>query len=416
MKLQLRLLSYAALLTSALACAAEAPHLPTPTGPYGIGRIALDWTDTSRLDTMGPDPKRNRELMVYLWYPTEHPASEPHGEYRPGAKQIDSDPELGPQMREGFGATWPQILSGAFYSHAVESAPPAKSSKRFPVVLFSHGIGGSSLGYTALLEDLVSHGYVIAAIDHSGTADVVVFPDGRLARQTHDTPPPGLTPAQQMQRMMDQAGRGIEVGAADERFVLTHLIEENKLTKEKAANPNHFPLAGRLDLSRPALMGHSAGADFAARACELDASFKSCIDLDGAMAPIEALPEYPDGKTIQQPLLFLEAYHDEAHIFGTHEQKLAFFAKEKEQLAKCPAGSYDVVLNPPAMMHGSFSDSYLLQANNTPEQTAQALHNLTLAESYILAFLDKNQKGQPAPLLDDPNSAHPEAIIQRLGK
>jgi acetyl esterase/lipase len=42
-----------------------------------------------------------------------------------------------------------------------------------------------------------------------------------------------------------------------------------------------FLLAGRVDLKRAAAMGHSAGAEFAARACQLDARFKACIDLDG---------------------------------------------------------------------------------------------------------------------------------------
>jgi hypothetical protein len=68
------------------------------------------------------------------------------------------------------------------------------------------------------------------------------------------------------------------------------------------------------------------------------------------------------------------------------------------------------------MMHGSFSDSYLVHSPNTDEQTAQALHNLTLTQSYILAFLDKNLKSQPAPLLDDPNTPHPDATILQLGK
>jgi pimeloyl-ACP methyl ester carboxylesterase len=276
-------------------------------------------------------------------------------------------------------------------------------------VVFSHGLGGSSFGYTALFEDLVSHGYVVAAIQHPGTADAVVFPDGRVAPQFRDTPPPDLTPAQRMQRMMDQAGQAIEEGAADERFVL------DRLMRGDARGGKQFALAGRLDLSHVAVMGHSAGADFAARACELYARCKACVDLDGAMAPVEALPEYPDGRTVQQPLLFLEAYHDEAHIFGTHEEKLAFFKKEKEQLAKCPAGSYDVVLNPPGMMHGSFSDTYLLEARGDAAKVAVAQHNLDLAEAYILAFLDKNLKHASAPLLDDPHADHPDATVERLG-
>ncbi len=409
MKIQASIFTCAALLAGTLALAAEIPQLPQPSGPYGIGRIAYDWTDTARLDTLGPDPKRNRELMVDLWYPTTRPSIEPHGAYLPGAKQIDADSQLGPSMREGYGATWSQILSGALYSHVVENAPAAKTPKHFPVVLFSHGLSGNGFGYTALFEFLASRGYVVASIEHPGTADVVVFPDGRLVPIGHDTPPPGLTQEQSFQRMMDQVGQGIEVGAADERFVL------DRLSKLNSASQKQFALAERLDLTHTAMMGHSAGADFAARACELDARFTACVDLDGAMAPVEALPEYPDGKTIQQPLLFLEAYHDEAHIFGTHEQKLTFFQKEKDQLAKCPSGSYRITLNPPNMMHGSFSDAFLLHAGNTPQQDSQALHNLALAESYILAFLDKNLKNLPAPLLDDPNTPHAEAAIQRLG-
>ena len=410
MKLPIYFFTSAALLTGTLVFAAEAPRLPEPSRPYGIGRVAYDWTDTTRFDTLGPDPKRNRELMVWLWYPVEQTSAEPHGAYLPKAKQIDADPQLGPSMREGYGATWPQILSGAVYSHVIENAPVAKTPKRFPVVIFSHGLGGNGFGYTALFESLVSRGYVIAAIEHPGTADVVVFPDGRLVPMAHDTPPPGLTQEQSFKRMMDRVGQGIEVGAADERFVL------DRLTQLNSASQKQFALAGHLDLIHTAMMGHSAGADFAARACELDSRFTACVDLDGAMAPVEALPEYPDGKTIQQPLLFLDAYHDEAHIFGTHEQKLAFFQKEKDQLAKCPAGSYRVTLNPPGMVHGSFSDTYVLHAGNTPEQMAQALHNLALTQAYILAFLDKNLKSLPAPLLDDPSTPHPEATLERLGK
>lgn len=402
-------------LAGALASFAEAPQLPVPAGPYGVGRIVCDWTDHARLDSTGPDPKRARELRVDFWYPIARPVGEAHGVYLPGAKIIDADPELGRAMREGYGETWSEILSGAVYSHVVENAPAARSPKRFPLVIFSHGLGGSSFGYTALFEAMVSRGYVIAAIEHPGTADVVVFPDGRMARPFHEPEPAGLTPAQQMQRMMDGAGRAIEVGAADERFVLDRLMQQNA-GKEKAADAKDFALAGRLDLSNVAVMGHSAGADFAARACELDMRFKACVDLDGAMAPVEALPEYPDGKMVQQPLLFLEAYHDEAHIFGTHEEKLAFFKKEKEQLAKCPKGSYDVVLNPPGMVHGSFSDSYVLHAGNTAEQRAQALHNLALAESYVLAFLDQRLKGVPAPLLDDSRAAPADVTVHPLGQ
>ena len=414
MKFQTCLLTYAALLTGALAFAAETPQLPTPTGPYGIGRIGYDWTDASRIDRLAPDsntaPNTRRELMVYVWYPTDPTKGDVHGTYLPGAKQMDANPEVQHWMRGDYEDLWPLIVSGAIHSHAVDGAPPAKMPRQFPVVLLSHGLGGSGFGYTGLIEDLVSHGYIVAAIEHTRVAGVVAFPDGRLIQPPPDNPPPDLSPTQRFQRMAARVTIQFEVGSADVRFVLDRLTTLNKASK------HDFPLAGRLDLTQVAAMGHSAGAEYAALACQLDSRFKACVDLDGAMVPVAALPESPDGVKFQQPLLFLENHYDEAHMFGTHEEHLAFFKKKEEQLSQCPRGSYDIVLNPPGMMHGSFSDTFVLHAGNTPEQTAQALHNLALTESYILAFLDKNLKHTPAPLLDDPNSSHPEATIERLGK
>src|SRR5579862_9256180 len=48
------------------------PMLPTPSGPYSIGRQAFDLTDTTRIDQFSADPAKHRELMVYVWYPTRH--------------------------------------------------------------------------------------------------------------------------------------------------------------------------------------------------------------------------------------------------------------------------------------------------------------------------------------------------------
>jgi hypothetical protein len=135
-------------------------------------------------------------------------------------------------------------------------------------------------------------------------------------------------------------------------------------------------------------MGHSAGAEFAARACQLDARFKACIDLDGGMVPIAALPLSPDGATMKQPLLFLEAYHAESTMGGlSHETIAQYYKTREEQLQKCPRGTYAVVLNSPGIAHPSFSDIPLLFAgqNDWPE-TAVALHNLNLIEGFVREF------------------------------
>jgi predicted esterase len=383
--------------------------LPLPSGRFGIGRIGYDWTDSSRRDRYSTEPSVHRELMVYIWYPTGENPEKVKGVYMPGAKQMDQAPELQNQILDEFGPSWPFIVTGAIFSHAAEGAPVAKGREVFPVVLLSHGLGGTGFDYTSLIENLVSHGYVVASIEHTESAIVVVFPDGRMIPFHVDSTPPGLSPEERFQRMAQSVSVGINEGAADVRFVL------NRLTELNSTDSQHFPLAGRLDLQRVAAMGHSAGAEFAARACQLDARFKACVDLDGAMVPVAALPEYPDGETMKQPLLLLEAYYPESRMGGTHAQHEDYFKKREAQLQATRPGSYSVVINSNGMGHGSFTDYSLLAAGDNPAQIKIALHNLDLTQEYIRAFLDKTLRQEKAPLLDAGNPSTPEVTVRIYG-
>src|ERR1700678_1520145 len=145
------------------------PSLPAPSGTFGIGRVGYEWIDRSRPDGYSSDPQAHRDLMVYLWYPSPRGNGEEAGWYLPGAKEMDADPDLQPHVREEFEAAWPLIVSGQIRPHAVENAPVAGSPQTFPLVLFSSG-SGTSFEYTSLIEELVSHGYVVVAIEHTYSA------------------------------------------------------------------------------------------------------------------------------------------------------------------------------------------------------------------------------------------------------
>jgi len=389
--------------------AAVLPRIPTPSGSFGIGRVGYDWTDASRPDRFSADPNAHRELMVYLWYPTARRAANAKGPYIPNAKQMDAIPDVQSRMSKYFEGNWQYIVSGAIYGHAAEGAHVARKPAQFPVIVFSHGLGGTGFEYTSLIEDLVSRGYVVAAIEHTEAAVVVAFPDGRMVLSHKDSPPAGLTPAERWQRMIEQGTLLISEGAADVRFVLDQLTVLNR------SDARRNPLAGKLDFNRVAAMGHSAGAEFASRACELDARFKACVDLDGGMVPVAALPEYPDGAKIQQPLLFLENYYPESRMGGTHEEHLTYYKKREKQLQACPKGSYAVVLRGNGLIHGSYDDTPLLEAHGRAPDTAIALHNQALIQSFIRAFLDKTLKQEQEPLLDGSTASLPEATVQALG-
>jgi len=382
--------------------------LPDPSGSFRIGRVGYEWIDTSRPDFHSANPGAHRDLMVYLWYPSSPSAVGLTEPYWPGAKQMDADPGIRSQMTEEFGALWPLIASAQFRSHAIENAPVAKTPKQFPLVLFSHGTGGTSFEYTSLFEELVSHGYVVVAIEHTYMASEVAFPDGRVISSYRDPEPAGLTPEQRWQRMAASAAAAISLGASDQLFVLNKLMDLN------SGSTQNFPLAHRLDVKHAAAAGHSAGGAIAARACQLDARIRACVSLDGEMAPVAAFPEYPDGKGFQQPVLLLEVDQTGKRKPFSEAQYNDFVKKEEVQLNLCPKGSYHVLLNAPGLFHGSFSDYRLRAASGNPTETDEALHNLRLTESFTLAFLDKYLRDQSEPLLDEPTHST-EAKVKGYG-
>src|SRR6266478_9233917 len=156
-------------------------RLPQASGEFGIGRVGFDWVDQKRSEPLSSEPNAHRELMVYVWYPaTADGVNSSKGTYLPGARQIEDNPGTSRIKQNVFENVWPLVLSGKIISHAQEGAAPAKSPRSFPVILFSHGGGSTSFAYTVLIEDLVSHGYVVAAIEHTYEAAAVFFPDGRV--------------------------------------------------------------------------------------------------------------------------------------------------------------------------------------------------------------------------------------------
>ncbi len=384
------------------------PVLPAPSGTFGIGRIGYEWIDDQRPDAYSSDPKAHRDLMVYLWYPSPQGNATQPGWYLPGAREMDADTDLQPHLKQEFEAAWPLIVSGTIRPHAVENAAVARSPKTFPVVLLSHGLGGTGFEYTSLIEELVSRGYVVAAIEHTYTALAVAFPNHTIVPFHREAIPADLPADERFKRMMAGAGLEISTGASDLVFVLNRLEEMNE------AGSRNFLLSGRLDLKDVAAMGHSAGGDFAARACQLDERIKACVSLDGGMPPISAFPEYPDGKWFHQPVLLLEVDHSGDRTPFTETQNKDYLKEKEAELNRCPTGSYHVVLKAPGLHHGSFSDYGLLAAQGRAAETQIALHNLHLTQSFTLAFLDKYLKRTDEPLLDNA-SQDQEAVVTRYG-
>lgn len=230
--------------------------LPKPTGPYTVGRILFDWTDLKRDDPYSAAIGKHRELMVWLWYPAATLQHARPAEYIPSAWASEMP--------------WrPVTIPGRVQVHAITGAPIASTRQPYPVLVFSTGYGNLPSDYTSLIEDIVSHGYVVLGITSTYSAPVVRFPDGRIASHLAEASFP-RGPEQDIRAAGD---RMVKVWAADIQFAIDSLTHMNSDSK------NRF--YGRFDLGRLGLFGQSFGGAAAAEACSADSRCKAAADIGG---------------------------------------------------------------------------------------------------------------------------------------
>ncbi len=358
----------------ASAAPGHTPYLPEPTGPCPAGITSLYLKDVSRPDPWAPGVNA-RELMVSLWYPAT-PAGGPRARYMTPA---ESELQL---TSRGITGVPPDALS-TVRTNAVSDATPAGHQRSLPLVVLSPGFTNSRCTLTALAEDLASHGYVVAGIDHTYESFATAFPDGRvttcLARQARQR---GTGSQEKV-----AAGR-----AADVCFVLGELT---------GAHPA-WPGAALIDPSRIAMAGHSAGGAAAIAAMLADSRIRAGIDMDGAThAPI------PD-EGLSRPFLFLGK--QSSYTPGTGGKKSAVITWERDW--KLLTGWKRWLLVAGAI-HASFTDLALLadQIGIDTDAGLPGARSLDITRAYVRAFFDQHLRSKPQALLDQPSARYPEVTF-----
>jgi predicted dienelactone hydrolase len=243
-------------------------RFPHPTGPYDVGTLTYHWVDAARPEVFTANPDDRRELMVQIWYPAKPARSSPRAAYIPDAEVV------APALARF--AKLPDFTLGHLKyvtTNAVASAPVADDQPSYPVLVLLVGLGGYRQVYTFQVEEMVSHGYIVAAIDQPYAATMVVFPDGRrVAYDTRMEPPhrqPGYDPDTAPAHSAFADAR-IPYLAQDASFTLDRLAALNQ------ADPNGI-LTGRLDLQHAGLFGQSLGGIVGAEpACGSRACAPAC--------------------------------------------------------------------------------------------------------------------------------------------
>lgn len=383
-------------------------RFPRPRGPYEIGTLTYGWADAGRPEIFTADPDDHRELMVQIWYPAKSASSSTRAHY---VQDADALAAALARLKHV-----PPFLFGQLKyvgTNAVPSAPVADDQPTYPVLIFLEGAIGFRQMNTFQVEDLVSDGYVVVAIDEPGTAAVVVFPDGHQAD--------GLS-LDQMMPLIHQSysaaeeaptlnGRTFEKGivpylAQDVTFVLDRLAALNRV------DPSAI-LAGRLDLQHVGVFGVSLGGIVASEACRLEARLRACLVMDAPM-PTDVVHS-----GLQQPTMWMtrdaETMRLERRRAGgwsetdIHEH----LSTMRATFANLRGDGYFVQI--PGMFHVNLTDipywSPLLSwLGVTGPINGQRAHRIINA--YSSAFFDRHLKGRPAKLLGALAKQYPEVLFE----
>jgi dienelactone hydrolase len=115
---------------------------------------------------------------------------------------------------------------------------PKKEEGAFPLIVFSHGLGGSREGYGYLGSHWASHGYISLHLQHIGS-DAAIW---------RDVP---KTERLRAMRMAAADPRNALHRPVDVRFAIDQMVALNRKTG---------PFKGRIDIGKIGIAGHSFGA------------------------------------------------------------------------------------------------------------------------------------------------------------
>lgn len=351
--------------------------LPVPTGAYRVGRTAFDWTDHTRADPLASKAGVPRELSVWLWYPAPRGATGHRAPYAPGAWGRLHFPSL-----PGLG----ESSFDAIRTHALQGAPVAAG--RFPIVAFEPGMGLAAPQFTTLAENLASHGYLVAGITPTYSANLTVL-RGHAVTSTRRGNPENVTTA--------AGNRLVTTWAADARFAAARV----------AALGSSGRFAGHVEAAHTAYVGHSFGGASSIQACSADPHCAGAVDLDGT--PFGAVVH--DG--LSRPLMIIGSENScvtgTCHPEDAESREIRAAARSLLAASTGPAWCYQI----DGTQHFNFSDyaAYYLASplrQLVPLGGIDGDRGLTIIGAYLAAFLDHAVRGGPQPLLAGRAGRYPE--------
>lgn len=278
------------------------PSFPDYTGPYKVGTLDVE-IPTAQVASSWTIPDSSISTVSFrIFYPCEQPSKRPQPVYwlpepqceffKAYTRFLGASPRLSGLLQ----SVSPRALERSNYRlqlralltyffrylpfcsllssikiPALKNAkplPPRTSSKRWPVLIFSHGLGGTRNAYSHLLASLASHGVIAIATDHrDGSAPLSIIRniDGTRVKVVEYLPLPHVhSPVVEDGRDRQLRIRLYELGTIYEALQKIDCGENlTNYASQQSAEANLSMFASMLDVHTPGRVswsGHSFGA------------------------------------------------------------------------------------------------------------------------------------------------------------
>jgi predicted dienelactone hydrolase len=351
----------------------DAPELAA-RGPFQVGVRTVDLVHHDQLNVLAisaseRNPRYDRPLRVELWYPAQLKA---------GQDELTTYTDV-----LGAGANDPARPNTAFTfaGRAVRDAEP-RADAAYPLVILSHGYPGSRLQMSYLTEFLASHGYVVAAIDHteSTRADKAGFASTLLNRPLD------------ILFVLQQIAGWAEAGSAN---VFSQKIDVSRTALAGYSMGGYGVLnaagVGTSEVATRYVPGAALQARQAGNAA-FEASHDPRIKALIAFAPWGGQQGLFDTRglaNLQVPSLFVAGDRDDVAGYADGVRRLAEGATKAERyLLVYQNARHNIAPNPPPPAASAHPDDYAAYAE--PVWDSARINNIN--QHFVLAFLDQQLK------------------------
>lgn len=332
--------------------------LPAPSGKYGVGRSLVYLRDVSR---------SRREVPVFIYYPT--------AQTKVADLIVPTDvwrKEYLPVLTRKLGAiAATAIVNGrAFFTN---DAPAISLKQKFPLILFSHGMGWSTLEYSFVLQELASAGYVVAAVNSYPVAPLLQAEDGSFVKG-------------------DYTGDKYYLLTQDLTFAWKEIIQQ----KGKL-----HPVLDQVDPDKIAMAGHSMGGAAALLAASFGTGLAASVNFDGDLMEASSKAA-PTGAVLFLNQLPAEM-KDKSFADLQTDSRVGWRYKQMAKTASLSTNGLYISIQ--GMYHSNFQDYALLPENSIPENIRKIRLGpingekcLRLITATTLAFFNETLRGEKADL------------------